>query len=264
MRLPNPQTRHRLTILLGVLALLGAGAPTRAQRPAVGMMGMRLDSATMAQMAMVHVVQTSRDSVTVAALQQHASEVTELVRDGMAAMHQAMMKNGGGMMHRGMSGSAAADTIAMSHGAHDANKPDSAFAAMQMRGKMAMGVDQYTSTHNFDALPDGGRIELQRNVDDSAGVAQIRAHLQGIATAFKSGDFSTPAFVHMRQVPGTDVMAARHDAIRYTFRELPRGGELRIVTDDSAALKAIHEFLAFQRQDHHAGGMDQHKMPPGQ
>ena len=44
------------------------------------------------------VVQTSTDSVTVAALQQHASEVSELVRGGMAAMHQAMMKNGGMMM----------------------------------------------------------------------------------------------------------------------------------------------------------------------
>jgi len=38
------------------------------------------------------VVQTSRDSTTVAALQQHASEVTDLVRDGMAAMQKAMRK----------------------------------------------------------------------------------------------------------------------------------------------------------------------------
>lgn len=46
------------------------------------------------------VVQTSTDSVTVAALQQHASEVSELVRGGMAAMHEAMMKNGGMMNKR--------------------------------------------------------------------------------------------------------------------------------------------------------------------
>ena len=46
------------------------------------------------------VVQTSTDSVTVAALQQHASEVSELVRGGMAAMHEAMMKNGGMMNER--------------------------------------------------------------------------------------------------------------------------------------------------------------------
>ena len=55
-----------------------------------------------------------------------------------------------------------------SHGA------DTGFAAMQQRGKMAMGVDQTTSTHRFDALPDGGRIELQRDTDDSLGQAHNR------------------------------------------------------------------------------------------
>jgi hypothetical protein len=49
------------------------------------------------------VVQTSSDPETVAALQQHASEVTDFVKDGMAAMHAAMMKNGG-MMQHGMRG----------------------------------------------------------------------------------------------------------------------------------------------------------------
>ena len=44
------------------------------------------------------VVQTSTDRDTVAALQQHAAEVTDFVNEGMAAMHRAMMKTGGGMM----------------------------------------------------------------------------------------------------------------------------------------------------------------------
>lgn len=136
---------------------------------------------------------------------------------------------------------------------------DTGFAAMQERGKRAMGVDQYTSRHQFDALPDGGRIELQRAVDDSAGVAQIRRHLQEIAQAFQAGDFSTPAFVHMQSVPGTAVMAAKRAAITYTYRPLPRGGEVRIVSRDAEALRAIHEFLAFQRHDHHAEGMEHGK-----
>src|SRR5690242_13928585 len=70
---------------------------------------------------------------------------------------------------------------------------DSAFAAMQERGKAAMGVDQYASTHRFDALKDGGRIELIRNDGDSTDVARIRAHMREIARAFANGDFSTPA-----------------------------------------------------------------------
>lgn len=134
------------------------------------------------------------------------------------------------------------------------NEPDTAFAALQERGEAAMGVDQYTSTHFFDALPDGGRIELQRDVDDAEGVAQIRRHLREIAAAFEKGDFDTPAFVHMQTVPGTAVMAAKRDVITYTFSELPRGGELRIVTRDAEAISAIHEFMAFQRSDHRASG----------
>ena len=133
-------------------------------------------------------------------------------------------------------------------------KTDTGFKAMQERGKKAMGVDQYTSTHKFDALPTGGRIELQRDVDDSAGVAQIRAHIREIAQAFKSGDFSTPAMVHMQDVPGTKVMRERRDKITYQAHDLPRGAELHINTTDPAALAAIHEFMAFQRGEHHASG----------
>lgn len=48
----------------------------------------------------VIVIQTSTDSATVAALQQHASQVSDFVKGGMAAMHSAMMRNGG-MMHGG-------------------------------------------------------------------------------------------------------------------------------------------------------------------
>jgi hypothetical protein len=131
---------------------------------------------------------------------------------------------------------------------------DTAFAAMQVRGQMAMGVDQYTSTHTFDALPDGGRIELLRNVNDTLGIRQIRAHLRLIEHAFQAGDFSTPEFVHLQQMPGTSVMAQKKDVIAYRYHELPRGGEVRMTTTDPDALAAIHAFVAAQRGEHHAGG----------
>jgi hypothetical protein len=64
-----------------------------------------------------------------------------------------------------------------------ASAQDSSFAAMQRRGKIAMGVDQYTSAHRFDDLADGGRIELQRDRVDPKGIRMIREHLQLIAKA---------------------------------------------------------------------------------
>jgi hypothetical protein len=93
-----------------------------------------------------------------------------------------------------------------------------------------MGVDQYTSAHRFDDLPDGGRIELQRTVDDPAGVQ-----------------------------PGTKVMAEKRALIRYSYADLPRGGEVRLRSSDPEAISAIHAFLAFQRGDHHAAGHSLHR-----
>jgi hypothetical protein len=150
---------------------------------------------------------------------------------------------------------AAAAPLAAQQHAHAGMMParadsDSAFAAMQARGKSVMGVDQYTSRHVFESLPDGGRIELQRGVDDTAGVAQIRHHLHAIADAFSRGDFTAPGLVHLTSVPGTQVMAAKRDLISYAVRALPRGGEVRITTADPEAIGAVHEFLDFQRREH--------------
>lgn len=138
----------------------------------------------------------------------------------------------------------------------DRNAPaaDSAFAELQTRGAEAMGVDQYTSAHIFEALPDGGRIVLQRETDDPEGTATIRAHMTDISARFAAGDFTIPGFVHAQSVPGTDVMAARTSLITYAADTLPRGGQVRITTSDPEAIVAIHAFLAFQQHDHRASG----------
>ncbi|HKP49504.1 MAG TPA: hypothetical protein VJU17_05765 [Gemmatimonadales bacterium] len=130
---------------------------------------------------------------------------------------------------------------------------DTGFKSMQSRGRAVMGVDQHSSTHRFEDLPDGGRIELQRNRPDSAGVQVIREHLRTVASAFAKGDFTAPVLVHAGEVPGARTMAEKHRAIRYQYRPLPLGGEVRISTGDAEALQAIHTFLDFQRREHRAG-----------
>ncbi|MBI3791119.1 MAG: hypothetical protein HY275_09610 [Gemmatimonadetes bacterium] len=154
---------------------------------------------------------------------------------------------------------------AMDHAAHAMAMPapDTGFAALQARGKRTMGVDQYTSQHVFQDLPNGGRIILERDPKDTAGVATIRAHLRDITAAFTRGDFSTPFATHAQEVPGTAVMTARRDKLRYAMKERPGGGEVRITTTDAQALKAVRAFLAFQRKDHRAPGTPPaaHKMP---
>ncbi len=156
------------------------------------------------------------------------------------------------------------DTVAhMLHlGESAGRQSDSAFAAMQARGQTVMGVDQYASGHVFEDLGDGGRIVLDAdNLSDTAGIVAIRQHMRDIATAFRAGDFAKPFRVHAQVVPGTSIMAARRTEITYEATDRPRGAEVRIRTTDSAAVAAIHAFLAFQRTAHHAAGHE--AMPSG-
>ena len=127
---------------------------------------------------------------------------------------------------------------------------DSSYAAMQHRGAMVMGVDQYTSQHTFDLLPDGGRISLVRNAKDTAGVRTIRAHMQDIARSFAVGYFAHAFAVHEHELPGTDVMRQRRAVIQYSVDTLPGGGAVRIISTDSLAVRAIHRFLSAQRIEH--------------
>jgi hypothetical protein len=132
---------------------------------------------------------------------------------------------------------------------------DSAFVAMQSRGEMVMTVDQYTSRHIFEDLPDGGRIVLDRDAgSDTAGITRIREHMRGIAASFEAGDFTKPFQVHAEAVLGASEMAARRSRISYQEVDRPRGAEVRIRSTDSAAIAAVHEFLAYQRRAHHAPG----------
>lgn len=138
---------------------------------------------------------------------------------------------------------------------------DTGFAAMQARGQVVMGVDQYASAHVFEDLGDGGRIVLDADsASDTAGFAAIRHLMRDIVTAFRAGDFARPFAVHARVVPGISVMAARRTQITYEASDRPRGAEVRIRTTDAAAVAAIHAFLAFQRTAHHAAG---HEAMPG-
>ena len=143
------------------------------------------------------------------------------------------------------------------HAQHDRRPPakgDSAFRARQERGKTVMGVDQYTSAHIFESLPDGGRIALQRDVDDTTDVRIIRAHMQDVAKRFTAGDFSLSEMVHdTKSLPGVASMRRAGSAIRYTYRELPRGGEVRLTSSDTYAIEAIHAFLKFQGSEHQTG-----------
>lgn len=132
--------------------------------------------------------------------------------------------------------------------------PDQHAAGVDMRGDHAMGFSHQDTKHHFELLPDGGVIEVDANrQSDMATRDVIREHLRHIAGMFSANDFDIPMFIHDTIPPGVPVMKQKHGEITYTYSPTPRGGLVRIVTHDSEALKAVHEFLAFQIQDHRTG-----------
>jgi hypothetical protein len=111
-------------------------------------------------------------------------------------------------------------------------------------------VEQAGAGQVFEVLPNGGIIELQRAPDDSIGMRIVRIRLRGMAQAFSQGDLTSPGYARVTSAPGARVMTERRNAIRFDYRDLPRGGALRITTADYVARKAIWEFVAFQRNEH--------------
>ena len=118
-----------------------------------------------------------------------------------------------------------------------------------------MGFDQELTSHHFLLFADGGAIDVSvKNSSDARNRDGIRSHLPHIAMMFGKGDFEAPMLVHdSKNVPGTSVMTARRDTIRYQYVETQNGGRVNIVTSDSQSLAAVHAFLKFQIADHNTG-----------
>ncbi|HEY0702525.1 MAG TPA: hypothetical protein VGD60_07140 [Candidatus Acidoferrales bacterium] len=125
---------------------------------------------------------------------------------------------------------------------------------MNQRGEQGMGFSQTTTTHHFLMNARGGIVQVEVNDPaDTSSRTAIRMHLQHIAEMFQAGDFDIPTFVHGTVPPGVPEMKKLQNNIRYSFEESPNGGRVVILSDDKAALDAIHCFLHFQIVEHKTG-----------
>jgi hypothetical protein len=126
---------------------------------------------------------------------------------------------------------------------------------MNDRGTRVMGFDQDKTAHHFYLYDDGGMIEVRvKDAADTKELAAIRSHLPHIAMMFQDGNFDAPMLVHdSKSVPGIAVLLARKDKLTYTYSETPAGGRIRVVTTDSVARAALHDFLKYQITEHKTG-----------
>ena len=125
---------------------------------------------------------------------------------------------------------------------------------MNKRGDHVMGFDHTKTTHHFSLEKWGGSIEVTANSsDDAESSGEIRMHLKHIAKMFADGNFNAPILIHDQTPPGVPVMQDLKGEIKYSFEEIDRGAAVRISTKNPTALKAIHDFLRFQIEEHKTG-----------
>lgn len=137
--------------------------------------------------------------------------------------------------------------------ATSATEPETRQEQVARTGAAVMSFDLARTTHFFDDNRTGGIETVTANdAEDHAQIALIQSHLATEAQRFSHGDFSDPARIHGKQMPGLAELAAAGSKLRVTYLQLPAGASLTYASDDAAIVSAVHTWFAVQRADHGA------------
>lgn len=132
------------------------------------------------------------------------------------------------------------------------------------RGMFIMPFDLEKTTHVFSKTVDGGIQQVFANDQfDKKQIKLIQDHLSEISAEFKQGDFSKPAHIHGRDMPGLTVLkSANPGQINIEYLALSNGAQIIYSTQLPQFIKAIHQWFDAQLSDHarHAvpGHLDRH------
>ncbi|HET9742657.1 MAG TPA: hypothetical protein VFQ00_07905 [Terriglobales bacterium] len=138
--------------------------------------------------------------------------------------------------------------------AASAQQTDAHHAGVVARGDHVMGFSHEQTVHHFQLTTDGGIIEaLASDSADAKSREEIHTHFEHIATMFASGDFNAPMLIHDHVPPGVSTMKKLRKQISYRVQDEPNGSRISISSGNPEAVKAIHNFLRFQIQDHQTG-----------
>ena len=120
------------------------------------------------------------------------------------------------------------------------------------RGTHVMPFDLEKTTHVFSKIANGGIQQvIAKDKSDTEQIQLIRDHLLEISEEFKQGDFSKPAHIHGKDMPGlAELESASPDQIKIEYRWLPDGAQISYSTKLPQFIKAIHQWFDAQLSDH--------------
>lgn len=120
------------------------------------------------------------------------------------------------------------------------------------RGSHVMPFDLGQTQHIFTKTETGGVQQvIARDAGNTRQIALIRQHLSKISQEFIHGDFSNPAKIHGREMPGlAELRNAKQGQLQVQYKELANGGEIAYSSDVQALRTAIHHWFDAQLADH--------------
>lgn len=117
-------------------------------------------------------------------------------------------------------------------------------------GAQVMPFDQKQATHMFLPSAGGGVVEIVVHDMDQTQIALVRSHLLQEAARFTRGDYSDPAYIHGKTMPGLDRLELGASRVSVRYFETPTGAAITFTSPDQSMVVAIHDWLAAQRRDH--------------
>ena len=129
------------------------------------------------------------------------------------------------------------------------------------RGTHVMPFDLEKTTHVFSKSTNGGIQQvIAKDKSDTEQIQLIRDHLLVISEEFKQGDFSKPAHIHGKNMPGlAELKSASPGQIKIEYRKLPDGAQINYFTELPKFIKAIHQWFDAQLSDHARHALPGHK-----
>jgi len=120
------------------------------------------------------------------------------------------------------------------------------------RGAHVMPFDLELTTHIFTKTPTGGIQQVVvKNRKNTQQLELIRQHLTKISNEFRQGDFSGPAKIHGKAMPGLETLSqAKHNQINIAYKDLVDGAEITFSSHKPALITAIHQYFDAQLRDH--------------
>ena len=120
------------------------------------------------------------------------------------------------------------------------------------RGAQVMSFSLERTVHIFAKTKSGGIQQvIVKDKADSQQITLIRKHLSKIAKEFAHGNFSDPAKIHGKDMPGlVELEKARPDQLRIVYKKLTKGAQIEYSSDNPALIDAIHRWFDAQLADH--------------